>query len=113
MSLDDGETWETVVFSDSLVHPQVFLFPERTATTTFVYLLAGNYSLVTIDLKNLFPRKCEAADLEDWGGYKGQCIFGEKRKLKRRIAQRKCLIDKPLEAVSQEICECARLDFEW
>lgn len=90
-------------------------------TTTFTMFGSANdhhqWIIITIDLKNTFTRNCTQDDYKFWSpsppNSSVSCVLGSRNTFQRRLAHTNCYHGVNYErAVTKEVCECTRRDFE-
>lgn len=90
-------------------------------TTTFTMFGSANdhheWIIITIDLKNTFARNCTQEDYKFWSpsppNSSVSCVLGSRNTFQRRLAHTNCYHGVSYErAVTKEVCECTRRDFE-
>uniref|UniRef100_T1IZM8 Sortilin-related receptor n=1 Tax=Strigamia maritima TaxID=126957 RepID=T1IZM8_STRMM len=123
-SVDEGESWETLKFSNQSIRVYGLMTEPGEKTTTFT--LFGSlpnthqWLIITIDLKPAFEgKKCTSEDYKSWSPSDGltseyrHCLLGQEEIYQRRISTRKCYNGRDYErVVTVETCECRFEDFE-
>ena len=128
-SIDEGLTWNTHAFGDTLRVTSIKTVPDDTSRR---FMLIGFHPsemdksvLIHLDLSQVFTRQCvldendpNHDDFELWSPSEGRdevCLFGRQTKYRRRIRNSTCYVGKDIrdQYTSVRNCSCTPQDFEW
>lgn len=121
-SLDHGQKWTSVPFSDDLGIRPGFLTTTQDSTSLKFILVGENkdgFHIMAIDFDGLHERTCGDDDMEDWHARadkdgKPTCIMGHKQTFRRRKKSADCFVKSDFKEPEPktEDCECSDADFE-
>ncbi|CAH0625561.1 unnamed protein product [Chrysodeixis includens] len=120
-STNEGIEWNSYQFNADDLRIYGLMTEPGENTTTFTMFGSANeqhqWIIITIDLKNTFPRNCTDEDYKYWSpsppNSSVSCVLGTRNTFQRRLAHTNCYngidYDRPFK---KETCECSRRDFE-
>uniref|UniRef100_A0ABM0M9V2 Sortilin-related receptor-like n=1 Tax=Saccoglossus kowalevskii TaxID=10224 RepID=A0ABM0M9V2_SACKO len=120
-SWNEGETWNTLTFSEEQI--QVYDVMTEPGEHTTVFTLFGSsvgkqhtWMIVQVNLSSIFEYSCTDDDYKLWSPCEelaDACLLGSKTVYERRIAHAKCYNGKDYDRpVSTVLCPCTREDYE-
>ncbi|GFS01585.1 sortilin-related receptor [Elysia marginata] len=124
-SIDDGDTWQSYVFSDTDMRVYGLLTEPGENTTVFTVFGSPvshhSWTIIQVDMKDVFDgKKCQESDYKMWSVQdefsatkEDGCLLGRITQYQRRDAKAKCYNGKDFVRESIESnCQCKREDFE-
>ncbi|XP_058808716.1 sortilin-related receptor-like [Phymastichus coffea] len=121
-SIDEGETWQTLEFTEKMLRVYGLMTEPGENTTIFTMFGSGSgqhqWLIIKVDLRKVFDRNCTDDDFKFWSpstpsDISSTCVLGRKEIYKRRSARANCYtgvnFDRP---VKVEICPCDTGDYQ-
>ncbi|CEP23216.1 hypothetical protein BN1211_3749 [Cyberlindnera jadinii] len=114
-----GQTWQQVGLGATVKAKTLTTTPD---STTSKFLLVGSvngqYNTYSLDFSDLYSRKCEDGDFEDWyvkslNSNEPMCILGHQQKFKRRVRNANCKVANNFKepVAVEDACPCTQSDF--